>query len=357
MPSHADSLTPLLPILNVSHDGLVERLKAIGQPGYRAAQIRRWVLQRGATSFDDMTDLPKRLREEIASSWSVLSSRVVETLSLDPEATKLLVELSDGERIECVLLGSESKETITACISTQVGCAMGCVFCCSGAAGLVRNLTRGEILEQLVHLQVAGRPRRLDHVVVMGVGEPTANLDALLDALRDVTDGDQGFGIGARKITISTVGLPGGIRRLARADAPYHLAVSLHAADDTLRNRLIPVNEKIGIDAIIAAADEYFDQTGRRVTYEYIVLPEINDRPEDLDRLVGLLRGRPALLNLIPYNQTEGTTDDLVLRRPSAEHMRSLVERLSARGLTVTARRSKGQKVGGACGQLRIQKH
>ena len=335
---------------------LTDELARRGQPGYRADQIWRWIYQRRATEFHAMTDLPVHLRAELADRFTILTTRVIDR-QRDPDGTwKLLLRLADDERIECVLLRDEQGHR-TACVSTQVGCAMGCVFCCSGAAGLVRNLTRGEILEQLVHLQVAGRPRRLDHVVVMGVGEPTANLDALLDALRDVTDGDQGFGIGARKITISTVGLPGGIRRLARADAPYHLAVSLHAADDTLRNRLIPVNEKIGIDAIIAAADEYFDQTGRRVTYEYIVLPEINDRPEDLDRLVGLLRGRPALLNLIPYNQTEGTTDDLVLRRPSAEHMRSLVERLSARGLTVTARRSKGQKVGGACGQLRIQKH
>jgi 23S rRNA (adenine2503-C2)-methyltransferase len=256
--------------------------------------------------------------------------------------------VTDGERIECVLLRDKADRR-TICISTQVGCAMGCVFCASGLGGVVRNLTIGEILEQMLRLQrLLPEEERLSHVVVMGMGEPLANLDALLPALAAATD-PRGFGISARRITISTVGLPKGIRRMAEEGAPYHLAVSLHAPDDGLRNELVPTNRKIGLAAILEAADDYFARTGRRVTYEYVLLGGVNDQPRHARQLAAVLKGRPALVNLIPYNPVAG----LPYQTPAAEATARFVEVLEKAGLTVKVRYRKGDRIDAACGQLR----
>jgi 23S rRNA (adenine2503-C2)-methyltransferase len=265
----------------------------------------------------------------------------------------------------------DDKGHCTACISTQVGCAMGCLFCATGLEGLVRNLSTGEIIEQLLHVQrllgnreaapallpAKGRqdclPRqsadeRLSHVVVMGMGEPLLNLDALLPALAAATDRN-GLGLSARRITISTVGLPAGIRRLAKENCQYHLAVSLHAADDELRNRLVPANRGFGVAAIIAAADDYFAQTGRRVTFEYVLLAGINDHPRHAEQLVRLVGGRPALVNLIPCNPVAG----LPYRAPSPSTTARFAALLTQSGITVAIRHRKGDRIRAACGQLR----
>jgi 23S rRNA (adenine2503-C2)-methyltransferase len=235
------------------------------------------------------------------------------------------------------------------CISTQVGCAMKCAFCATGLGGLARNLTSGEIVEQMLQLQLLLKPEeRLSHIVCMGMGEPLANLDRLLPALAAASAKD-GLGIGVRKITISTVGLPPGIRRLAEQNCQYHLAVSLHAPNDDLRTQLMPTNSRIGIDAIMSAADKYFEQTGRRVTYEYILLAGVNDRPAEADELVALLRGRPSLVNLIPYNPVTG----LHFRTPRPEAVKRFVEILERGGLNVAIRHRKGARIKAACGQLR----
>jgi 23S rRNA (adenine2503-C2)-methyltransferase len=226
---------------------------------------------------------------------------------------------------------------------------MGCVFCASGLEGVVRNLTTGEILEQLLHLKrLLPEGERLSHMVVMGMGEPLANLDRLLPALA-VASSPDALGISARRITISTVGLPAAIRRLAREDCQYHLAVSLHAPDDELRNRLVPTNRKIGIAPILEAADEYFDVTGRRVTYEYVLLADVNDRPEHARGLVALLKSRPALVNLIPYNPVAG----LCYRTPTSESVAAFAEILRRGGLAAKIRYRKGDRIDAACGQLR----
>lgn len=319
-----------------------------GLPGYRAAQVRQWIFQKRADGFDRMTDLPKALRSQLADEFQVFTARTVEHRTADDGTEKLLLELADGERIECVLLRDE-KEHCTICISTQVGCAMGCVFCASGLDGVIRNLTSGEIVEQMLHLQRRlGDDERISHVVVMGVGEPLANLDALLPALAAATAAD-GLGIGARRITISTVGLPRGIRRLAEQNCQYHLAVSLHAPDDELRNLLVPANRKLGIAAILAAADDYFERSGRRVTFEYVLLADLNDRPEHARRLAVLLRGRPALVNVIPYNPVS----ELPYRAPSAAATARFVEILREANLNVKIRYRKGERIDAACGQLR----
>ena len=229
---------------------------------------------------------------------------------------------------------------------------MGCVFCASGLDALVRNLTSGEIVEQLLqiqrHMLSENAAARLSHVVVMGMGEPLANVDRLLVALDSATAADA-LGIGARRVTISTVGLPAGIRRLAEADCPYHLAVSLHASDDALRSRLVPANRKLGIAAILAAADDYFRATGRRVTYEYVLLKDINDQPQHARQLVELLRGRSALVNLIPYN----AVPELPYRTPAPAATAEFAEILQHGGLAVKIRYRKGERIDAACGQLR----
>ena len=295
-----------------------------------------------------MTNLPKDLRERLGEEFQIWTTRAVERRNSSDATDKLLLELGDGQRIECVLL-RDDRHHRTICISTQVGCAMGCIFCASGLDGVVRNLTTGEILEEMLQLgRLLPEGERLSHVVVMGMGEPLANLDRLLPAL-DVASSPDGLGISARRITISTVGLPAAIRRLADRDCQYHLAVSLHAPDDELRNRLVPTNRNIGIGPILEAADDYFAVTGRRVTYEYVLLGEVNDQPDHAHRLVTLLKGRPALVNLIPYNPVAG----LPYHTPATQATARFVEILQQGGLAVKIRYRKGDRIDAACGQLR----
>ena len=335
-------------LLELPPEKLADWFARRGLPGYRAAQVRRWLFQKRAGAFDQMTDLPKPLREELAAEFCIWTTEVAEHRTSDDGTEKLLLELADRERIECVLLRDDRGHR-TICISTQVGCAMGCVFCASGLDGVVRNLTAGEIIEQMLRLaRLLPDDERLSHVVVMGMGEPLANLDRLLPALRAATDPD-GLGISARRITISTVGLPGALRRLAEQDCPYHLAVSLHAPDDALRNELVPAGRKIGIAAILSAADDYFQATGRRVTYEYVLLAGVNDRPRHARKLAALLAGRAALVNVIPYNPVAG----LAYRTPSAEDTARFVEVLQSAGVAVKIRYRKGDRIDAACGQLR----
>ncbi|MBU4272195.1 MAG: 23S rRNA (adenine(2503)-C(2))-methyltransferase RlmN [Planctomycetes bacterium] len=412
----------MIPILELSPAELRDWFVQHGLPAYRAGQVRKWLLQKRAAGFEEMTDLPAKLREQLAAEFQPFSTTVAKHHKAADGAEKLLLQLHDAERIECVLL-RDDKGHCTACISTQVGCAMGCVFCATGLDGVVRNLTRGEIVEQILHIQrlLKGPARRctsapclapastpggktqmgdgrsvpawtpglnesssgskqdqlktaerLSHIVVMGMGEPLLNLDSLLPALAEAA-GRDGLGIGARRITISTVGLPAGIQRLARGAEkgsgpicrngpegaahkldltpfpPYHLAVSLHAADDELRSQLVPANRGFGVAAILAAADEYFELTGRRATFEYVLLSGVNDRPEHARRLVALLRGRPALVNLIPYNPVPG----LPYRKPSSAATARFVDVLTQGGLNVAIRHRKGDRIGAACGQLR----
>lgn len=324
-----------------------EWLVTAGQPAYREAQVRGWILERRAVAFDDMTDLPAVLRERLKTEFTLWTAKVVRHSQAPDGTEKLLLELADQGRIECVLLRDGVRRSI--CISSQVGCAMGCVFCASGLEGVDRNLTTGEILEQMLLLQRLLPPEeRLSHIVVMGMGEPLANLDNLLPAL-DIACHPKGLGISARRITISSVGLPPAIDRLAREETRYNLAVSLHAANDELRNRLVPVNRNIGLDAILAAADRYFEASGRRLTFEYVLLGGVNDRPEDALELVSLLRGRPALLNVIPYNPVAG----LPYETPSATAQMRFREILEMGGLNVQFRERKGDAINAACGQLR----
>ncbi len=337
----------MIHLLEPNHEPLENWLTERGLPRFRYAQIRHWLFAGRAASFEDMTDLPKSLREALAAEFCLWTTQVVQHKHSDDGTEKLLLELADGQQIECVLLRDGLRRTI--CISTQVGCAMGCVFCASGLAGVARNLTAGEIIEQMLRLdRLMSAEERLSHIVVMGMGEPLANLDRLLAALDEATS-SSGLGISVRRITISTVGLPPAIRRLAETDCRYNLAVSLHAPDDELRDQLVQVNKNIGLAEILKAADHYFEVSGRRLTFEYVLLAGLNDSADHARQLAALLHTRTALLNVIPYNPVAG----LPYRTPSAAAVNRFLEILRAAGLNVYVRERKGDKIDAACGQLR----
>jgi 23S rRNA (adenine2503-C2)-methyltransferase len=332
----------------LERDGAVEAwLARRGQPAWRAKAIRGWIFTRRAATFADMTDLPKEVRHGLEADFRLWTTSIARHSVADDGTEKLLLELHDRQRIECVLLRDGDRRTV--CISSQVGCAMGCVFCASGLDGVIRNLSTGEILEQLLRLQLLlPATERLSHIVVMGMGEPLANLDRLLPALATAQD-PGGFGISQRRITISTVGLPQAIDRLTAENPGYHLAVSLHAADDDLRTRLVPVNKAIGLAAVMTAADRYWEASGRRLTFEYVLLGGVNDAPEDADRLARLLGRRAALVNVIPYNSVAG----LPWREPTQGSRERFLDVLRAAGVNVQVRRRKGARIDAACGQLR----
>lgn len=349
-----------------------------GVPAYRIHQWQRWIFTHRVHSFQDMQNLPLRLRQQLAEHFTLFPARVARHLVARDRTEKLLLQLTDGEWVECVLMRETAEESgereritpnrvaklrevrppshpaaerRTVCISTQVGCAMGCVFCASGLRGLKRNLTTGEILEQVLRLdRLLAAGEKITNVVVMGIGEPLANLKALLPALDSLCD-TQGLGLSPRRITISTVGLPEKIVELSTQGKPYNLAISLHAPNDALRNRLVPVNARIGIEAILQAADEYVRRTGRRVTYEYVLLAGVNDGPAEAQALGRLLQSRLAHVNLIPMNRVT----ELPFVEPSAPRTAEFAQRLQQWGVAVTVRKRKGADIDAACGQLRLQ--
>lgn len=321
--------------------------KAHKLPTYRLTQIQRWLCQTKIQSIDEMTDLPKQLRQQLAEEFDFWSTRIVRHQTSPDGTEKLLVQLATGGSVECVLLRDGIRRTI--CVSSQVGCAMGCVFCASGLEGVERSLTDYEIIEQMLRLQrLLPLGERISHIVMMGMGEPLANLPNVLSALELASSAD-GLGISPRRITISTVGLPAGILKLAEVSHPYNLAISLHAPNDALRNQLVPVNSKIGIAAIMSAAEEYYEATGRRLTFEYVLLADINDRPREAEELVELLGRRGAMLNVIPYNPVAG----LPYKTPSSQAISTFRRILTEGQVNVQFRERKGDQIDAACGQLR----
>ena len=334
-------------LLEVSPEELGSWMAERGHKPYHARQVFRWVFERRAEAFAGMSDVPLRLRDELESSWSIFST-TVSTHHVSPDGTdKLLLECQDGRRIECVLMAEEGRRTV--CISTQVGCGMGCVFCASGLKGVERNLTKGEIVEQVVRLRnLLPLEERLTNLVVMGMGESLANLDNLIAALDRICS-NEGLGMGQRRVTISTVGLPEKMRKLASLDRSYNLAVSLHAPTERLRDELVPINAKVGLMEVVTAADEYFRSSGRRVTFEYVMLRGINDGIVQAEALADLLEARKAHVNLIPYNPVPG----LPYERPSTMSVRRFEGVLKVRGIKVSVRKTKGREIDAACGQLR----
>ena len=333
-------------------------LHAVGAPAYRARQIRRHLFRRHTASFAAMSELPATLRERLERDLTTYGlTECSRSISRDRMTSKLLLRAADGQLVETVSIcepqsaaGSGPGARHTVCVSSQVGCAMGCVFCASGLQGLARNLTTGEMLDQVAIVQRELGP--LTNLVFMGMGEPLANFPALSRALALLCARD-GFGFSARRITVSTVGLVPAIERLARLALPVGLAVSLHAADDALRQRLVPTAGRWPVAEIVAAAAAYARAIGRTVTFEYVLLAGINDSEVAARRLAELLRERcpaPAKVNLIPYNPVPELDR---LRPPSSRRVQGFVQVLRAAAIPVTVRKEKGQEVAAACGQLR----
>jgi 23S rRNA (adenine2503-C2)-methyltransferase len=335
------------PLLDATSDELKAWMLERGHQGFHANQVVRWVFERRAEGFEAMSDLSAGLRRQLDESWTVFATKVAQHHVAPDGTDKLLLECPDGRKIECVLMAEDDRRTV--CVSTQVGCGMGCVFCASGLKGVERNLTTGEIVEQVLRLRnLLPGDDRLTNVVVMGMGESLANMDNLVEALDRVCS-PAGLGLGQRRVTISTVGLPEKMRKLAALDRQYHLAVSLHAPTEALRNELVPVNEKVGLSEVMAAADAYFQRTGRQVTFEYVMLRGLNDRPGDAAALAALLEARKAHVNLIPYNPVAG----LPFERPTRESVDRFVQVLRSRRVSVSVRKTKGRDIDAACGQLR----
>ncbi len=343
-------------LYDLSLQELGAHIEAAGEPRYRARQVWEWAYRRYAASYDEMTNLPATLRERLADEIPFPAIRVVAELTSDDGLTrKRLIRLYDGKLIESVLMlydpRGDSRGRATACVSSQVGCALGCVFCATGQAGFERNLTAGEIVVQVVgfardQAEAAGRP--LTNVVFMGMGEPLANYRAVWRAVETLNSSD-GMRIAARHITISTVGLIPGIRKLAGEPLQVGLAVSLHAPDEALRERLIPTAHRYPLPQIIDACRDYIARTGRRITFEYCLMDGVNDDPAQARALADLLRGMLCHVNVIPVNPTP----DESIRRPSRARTLAFQRELAARGVPCTVRVEKGGEISAACGQLR----
>lgn len=317
-------------------------VEAQGQPGYRGQQLHQWLYQKGARSLQEITVFPKQWRDALANV-EIGRSQIRYRHDAQDGTVKLLLTLADGETIETV--GIPSGDRLTVCVSSQVGCPMACDFCATGKGGYRRNLASHEIIDQVLTIQ-SEMGRRVSHVVFMGMGEPLLNLKAVLQA---VTCLNRDIGIGQRHITISTVGIPQQIQRLAQHQLQTTLAVSLHAPNQALREQLIPSAKHYPLNQLIADCRAYVQQTGRRVTFEYTVLAEVNDRPQHAEELAQLLRGFQSHVNLIPYNPIA----EAAYQRPSAQRLRHFLSQLQALGVTASIRRSRGLDRQAACGQLR----
>lgn len=352
------------PISSLSLDELAAWLSERGEPAYRARQVRRHLFSGDVEAFAEMTDLPKELRATLEEAFAFSAVRpVADTVSDDRETHKALFELADGQQIESVLMpyqrlgdaGEWTVERNAVCFSTQVGCAMACAFCATGEMGLTRNLTGAEIIDQVRYWQWLLRPRgeRVSHVVAMGMGEPLHAYDETLAAVRTFVD-PEAFGISARRVTISTAGVVPKIDALANEGMPINLAVSLHAPNDAVRRSIMPIDRRWDLAAVLEASRRYVRKTRRRLTFEYVLLADVNDAPEHAAELVRAVRGDGRVplslfhVNLIPVNRGPGG-----FRRPADDRMEAFAEILRRGGLAASVRISRGQDIAAGCGQLR----
>ena len=346
-------------IKSLSREELEAQFKTWGEPAYRVTQVLEWLYARRAITWDAMKNLPKTLRDKLAERFTLQTPELVRKRGSPDTTQKFLWRLTDHSLIESVLIPAnpalygEASDRHTLCISTQVGCAYGCKFCASGLEGLKRNLQPHEIIEQVLAIERQGESspaRAVDNIVVMGMGEPLANYDNLLKALK-ILNAPWGGGIGARKITISTSGLAPQIRKLAEEPLQFRLAISLHGATDEVRGKIMPVNKKYPLKELVAACEEYQGQKGRMMTLEYILIAGVNDSIQQTKPLAAIAKKIFAKVNLIPYNTVEG----LPWHRPSEEVCEQFLEALEKQNVAATLRREKGHDIDAACGQLRLK--
>ena len=320
-------------------------------PPFRARQLAEWVYRKGVIDVEAMSNLPKDGRQRLSEAMSFASASITADQRSSDGTIKLLLTWPNGANAETVMIPDGDRRT--ACVSSQVGCPVGCRFCASGVNGVKGNLTAAQIVEQVFQLQrrlppVKGKPDRIDNIVFMGMGEPMANYANVMQAIRVLHD-PLGFNISARKITISTVGVPAKMRDLASEELPLNLAISLHAPNEKLRRELIPWAEHFAMDEILDAARFYFDRTGREITLEYILLAGVNDRSEHAKQLVGICRSLRANVNLIRYNEVE----TLPFLRPDSDAVMNFQTILTEAGVNAHVRKSRGRDIDAACGQLR----
>ena len=340
-----DSAAGTIDLHSVTHGQLLELMKELGQPSFRAKQIEEWVWEKNVTSPDDMTNLPKSLREELGRRVSAAGVRVAARQISEDGSRKYLLQFPDGVMVECVGMPTGSK--LAVCVSTQAGCAMNCQFCATGGAGFNRNLTTGEIYEQVMHVR-DDFDMRVTSVVLMGQGEPFMNYDASLAALRKLNSPD-GAGIGARHLTVSTCGIIPQIKRFANEPEQFTLAVSLHSAVQRTRNVIMPGVKRYSLMHLYEVMGEYVDKTGRRPTYEYALIDGVNDTDSELSALCDFCRGNLAHVNIITLNEVKGSP----LRPSTPERAQEFVRRLADVGVEATIRNSRGSDIDAACGQLR----
>jgi 23S rRNA (adenine2503-C2)-methyltransferase len=321
---------------------------ALGASRYRGRQMATWIYRKGAVDLDAMSDLPKDFRARLAETHEIALPEIERVTPSQDGSRKLVFRLADDRRVSAVLMPDDGR--ITLCLSTQVGCGYACAFCLTGTMGLDRNLTAAEIVGQMLAANaLLGDDGRVSHIVFMGMGEPLANYANLVASLRIMIDPKLGLGYSPRRLTVSTVGLVSGIDRLGREDLKVNLAISLHAATDEVRGRLMPVNRSWNLEALMAAVKRYPLASRQRIFFEYVMLEDINDSAEDARSLARLLRGVRAKVNLIPFNDWEGSR----FRRPPLPRILAFQGILLDADITTTVRWSKGEDIGAACGQLK----
>jgi 23S rRNA (adenine2503-C2)-methyltransferase len=342
-------------IKSLQFEELQEMLRGLGEPSYRVGQIADWLHKKRVESFENMTDLPHALRAQLAKLFTFDRLEIVRVLGSRDTTRKFLFRLADGNLIESVLIPAspalygEKSDRRTICISTQVGCAYGCKFCASGLEGFSRNLHPNEIVDQIVAVETQSG-EKIDNIVFMGMGEPLANFDNVMRAIR-IINARWGLGIGARHITVSTSGLAPQIKKLADEPLQIRLAVSLHGGTDEVRNQIMPINRKYNIETLLSACDYYAERKKQRLTFEYILIAGVNDSDEQAHLLAQHARRLSAKVNLIPYNAVEG----LEWSRPSRSRQEKFLSILRAHKIPATLRREKGHDIDAACGQLRLQ--
>src|SRR5690242_10467840 len=340
------SITNRIEIADVELHELERALEGLGHPRFHARQIFQWIYKRGVTDFSGMSDLPRELRARLSSDCTLTTPKVERLERSSDGTTKFLLRLADGKHIESVFIPDTPAQTF--CISTQVGCAMRCAFCLTGKMGIDRNLSVGEIAGQVRVLAAElGMLDRRFNIVLMGMGEPLHNYDATMKALRILAD-EHGFAMSGRRMTLSTVGVLPALERLATEPLMPNLAISLHATTEEQRDLLVPINRKYGLKELLDACRRFPVKRRERITFEYVMLKDVNDSDEDARRLVRLLHGIKAKVNLLPLNEAAG----MPYERPSDSRINRFAQILAERGLVVSVRKSRGRDIRAACGQL-----